>query len=162
MAQLRRPGGLTPVFEEGLEVQIRDMSPVLGKAKAANPDVLLIHLHAGPTALLIRQAASMGLGIPIVAGSAMHQPSTAELLEPGELKGVCAESERVAGLRRQPGASSGSSSNTGRNSAREPDGFALGQYRRRHDGSRCGREGRAQRRRRSPRPGVAPSMRASP
>jgi branched-chain amino acid transport system substrate-binding protein len=29
--------------------------------------------------------------VPIVAGSAMHQPATAALLEPAELKGVCAE-----------------------------------------------------------------------
>jgi branched-chain amino acid transport system substrate-binding protein len=119
--------GLTPVFEEGLEVQIRDMSPVLGKAKAANPDVLLIHLHAGPTALLIRQAAAMGLDLPIVAGSAMHQPPTAELLQPGELRGVCAEAnaspvsggspgiERFVEQYRQEFGS-------------EPDGFALGQY----------------------------------
>src|SRR5260221_2614325 len=67
------------------------MSPVLGKVKAAQPDVLLLHLHAGPTALVIRQAAATNLGIPIVAGSAMHQPPTAALVEPAELRGVCAE-----------------------------------------------------------------------
>lgn len=119
--------GLAPVFDEGLEVQIRDMLPVLSKARAANPDVLFIHLHAGPTALLIRQAHAMGLGLPIVSGSAMHQPPTAELLEPGELAGVCAESNASP-------VSGGSPAmdrfvkqyreefNT------EPDGFALGQY----------------------------------
>ncbi|HYD35993.1 MAG TPA: ABC transporter substrate-binding protein, partial [Allosphingosinicella sp.] len=80
------------VFEESLDVQVRDMSAVLGKARAANPDVLLIHLHSGPTALLIRQAAAMKFAAPIVAGSAMHQPPTAALLEPAELRGVCAES----------------------------------------------------------------------
>jgi branched-chain amino acid transport system substrate-binding protein len=119
--------GLAPVFDEGLEVQIRDMLPVLSKARAANPDVLFIHLHAGPTALLIRQAAAMGLGLPIVAGSAMHQPPTAELLEPGELAGVCAESnaspvsggsEGMDRFARQYREEFGS----------EPDGFALGQY----------------------------------
>lgn len=119
--------GLTPVFDEALEVQTRDMLPVLGKARAANPDVLLIHLHAGPTALLIRQAAAMGLGLPIVSGSAMHQPPTAELLEPAELAGICAETNAspisggspemeqfVRRYREEFGA--------------EPDGFALGQY----------------------------------
>jgi branched-chain amino acid transport system substrate-binding protein len=119
--------GLTPVFDEALEVQIRDMLPVLSKARAADPDVLFIHLHAGPTALLIRQAHAMGLGLPIVAGSAMHQPPTAELLEPGELAGVCAESNASP--------VSGGSPAMDRfvkqyreefNS--EPDGFALGQY----------------------------------
>mgnify|MGYP006189437129 CR=1 FL=1 len=57
-----------PALASDMEVSatetIRDMSPVLGKAKAANPDVLLIHLHSGPTALLIRQAV-----VPSTAGS---------------------------------------------------------------------------------------------
>lgn len=122
-----RAHGVTPVFDEPLEVQTRDMLPVLSKARAANPDVLLIHLHAGSTALLIRQAAAMGLGLPIVSGSAMHQPPTAELLEPAELDGVCAEANAspisggspemdrfVRQYREEFGA--------------EPDGFALGQY----------------------------------
>jgi len=119
--------GLAPVFDEGLEVQIRDMLPVLSKARATNPDVLFIHLHAGPTALLIRQAAAMGLGLPIVAGSAMHQPPTAELLEPRELAGVCAETNASP--------ISGGSPEMERfvkqyrdEFGTDPDGFALGQY----------------------------------
>ncbi len=118
---------LEPVFEEALEVQVRDMSPVLSKARAANPDVLLIHLHSGPTALLIRQAATMNFGIPIVAGSAMHQPPTAALLEPAELRGVCAEANASP--------VSGGSPEMDRfleqyrkEFSAEPDGFALGQY----------------------------------
>ncbi len=118
---------LEPVFEEALEVQVRDMSPVLSKARAANPDVLLIHLHSGPTALLIRQAAAMNFGLPIVAGSAMHQPPTAALLEPAELRGVCAEANASP--------VSGGSPEMERFLAQyrkefnsEPDGFALGQY----------------------------------
>jgi len=84
--------GVTPVMEEALSFSVKDMLPVLSKAKKAGADVLVVHLHSGPTALLIKQAAAMGLGLPIVAGSAMHQPTTAALLEPGELAGVCAES----------------------------------------------------------------------
>ena len=119
--------GTPPVYEEGLEVSVKDMAPVLSKAMAANPDVLVLHMHSGPTALLVRQARAMGIDIPIVAGSAMHQPTTAALLEPAELKGVCAES--------------GSSPISGGSSATdqfakdyrqkfgsEPDAFALAQY----------------------------------
>ena len=84
--------GAAPVFEEGIGVDVKDLLPVLSKAKSAGADVLALQLHAPSTALLIRQAASMGLALPIVAGSAIHQPATAALLEPGELKGVCAES----------------------------------------------------------------------
>ena len=119
--------GAGPVFEEGIDVKVKDMLPVLSKVQAAGADILLLHLHAGSTALVIRQARAMGLDIPIVAGSAMHQPSTAALLEPAELKGVCAES--------------GSSPISGGSPAMddflaryrtafnsEPDAFALGQY----------------------------------
>jgi len=119
--------GIAPAFEEGLEVAIKDMTPVLSKAKAANADSLIIHLHSGPTALFVKAAAGMGLGLPIVAGSAMHQPATADLVEPAELKGVCAEtgSSPVSG---------GSAemdkflADYRKEFAGPPDAFALGQY----------------------------------
>ncbi len=123
LAALGRP----PVLEEALDVTVKDMLPTLTKVRAAGADALLLHLHAGPTALIIRQAAAMGMHMPIIAGSAMHQPETAALLEPGELAGVCAET--------------GSSPISGGSPAlerfaeryraafdREPDAFALGQY----------------------------------
>ena len=50
--------GVEPVFEEGVDPGIRDMLPVLTKAMAAKPDVLVLHLHSGPTALFVRQAAA--------------------------------------------------------------------------------------------------------
>ncbi len=119
--------GAEVVFEEGLAPSVKDMLPTLTKILTAQPDVLLIHLHSGPTARLIKQAAAIGLGLPIVAGSAMHQPSTAALLDPTDLAGVCAES--------------GSSPISGGSAAMErwvsdyrarfdvePDAFALAQY----------------------------------
>jgi branched-chain amino acid transport system permease protein len=124
---LAKKFGAELVFEESLGMDVRDMSAVLGKARATNPDVMLLHLHSGPTALLIRHAAATNLNIPIVASSAMHQPSTAALLEPAELRGVCAETNASP--------ISGGSPEMDRflqqyrqefNS--EPDGFALGQY----------------------------------
>jgi branched-chain amino acid transport system substrate-binding protein len=36
--------------------------------------------------------AALGIALPVVAGSALHQPATAALLDPKELKGICAES----------------------------------------------------------------------
>jgi branched-chain amino acid transport system substrate-binding protein len=95
--------------------------------RSSGADVLLLHLHAGSTALVIRQARAMGLDIPIVAGSAMHQPSTAALLEPAELKGVCAES----GSSPISGGSPAMDDFLARYRAAygsEPDAFALGQY----------------------------------
>ena len=119
--------GAPPVFTEGLDVMVKDMLPVLSKARDSGADALLLHLHAGPTALVVRQARAMGLDIPIIAGSAMHQPETAALLEPRELDGVCAES----------GASPISESDPAMRAFveqyrdafdREPDAFALAQY----------------------------------
>src|SRR5690606_36550027 len=88
---LDRPGAEI-VFEDGGDPSIRDLLPVLARALAAEPDVLVLQLHAGSTALAVRQAKAMGIEVPIVAGSAMHQPQTAALLQPAELAGVCAES----------------------------------------------------------------------
>ena len=80
-----------PVLEESVAVTVNDLSPAILRAKAASADVLVLHLHAPSTVLAIRQARQLMPDIPIVAGSAMHQPATAALLEPAELKGVCAE-----------------------------------------------------------------------
>lgn len=119
--------GASPVLQEALDISVKDMLPVLLKVQRSGADALLLHLHSGPTALIIRHARALGLDIPIIAGSAMHQPETAALLEPAELNGVCAESgsspvsddseemrEFVDAYRRS--------------FDREPDAFALGQY----------------------------------
>lgn len=124
--QLKK-AGLTVVMEEALEPSVKDMSPVVGKVMAAKPDAILLHLHSGPTALIIKQLAAAKLGLPVIAGSAMHQPPTAALLEPAELKGVCAETNASP-------VSGGTSEmeqflKQYRDQFKsEPDGFAVGQY----------------------------------
>ena len=119
--------GIEPVMQEALEIATRDMSPTIGKIRAANPDVVMLHIHSQPTALFVRAAAQAGLGLPIVAGSAIHQPSTVALVEPAELAGVCGEtnaspiSGETADMR--------SFLKLYRDEfAGEPDGFAVGQY----------------------------------
>ncbi len=82
---------IPPVLEESVAPTVNDLAPALLRAKAANADVLVLHLHAPSTVLAVRQARQLLPGLPIVAGSAIHQPATAALLEPAELKGVCAE-----------------------------------------------------------------------
>jgi branched-chain amino acid transport system substrate-binding protein len=84
--------GVTPVFSEGVDTSVMDLLPVLTRARAAGPDALVLQLHAAPTALIIKTAAAIGLGLPIVSGSAISQPATAALVEPKALAGVCAES----------------------------------------------------------------------
>lgn len=82
---------VAPVLEESVAPTVNDLTPALLRAKAANADVLVLHLHAPSTVLAVRQARQLLPDVPIVAGSAMHQPATAALLAPAELKGVCAE-----------------------------------------------------------------------
>jgi branched-chain amino acid transport system substrate-binding protein len=119
--------GVKPAYEEALDVAVKDMRPVLAKARAAGADGLLLQLHSAPTALLMKAAAGMGLGLPVVAGSALAQPATVALLDPAELRGACAETasspvsggspamERfLAAYRAAFGA--------------DPDAYALGQY----------------------------------
>jgi branched-chain amino acid transport system substrate-binding protein len=86
-AELKTP----PVLEESVATTVNDLTPALLRAKAAKADVLVLHLHAPSTVLAVRQARQLLPDLPIVAGSAIHQPATAALLDPAELKGVCAE-----------------------------------------------------------------------
>src|SRR3546814_19156321 len=93
---------LEVVFEEGIDPAIKDLLPILAKAVAARPDVLVLQLHAGSTALDVRQAKAMGPDIPIVAGSAMHQPQTAALLERSQERRVGKECVSTGSYRWSP------------------------------------------------------------
>jgi len=119
--------GVTPVFSEGVDVAIKDLLPVLGKAKVAGADVIVSHLHAPSTALLVKQAALAGIDLPIVSGSAMATPATAALLDPAELRGICAESasEPIA-----PDSPEGERFLTDyrKTYGSDPDAYALAQY----------------------------------
>ncbi len=119
--------GAEVVADEVIDPTVRDMLPVLTRVAAGGPDVLVLHLHAGSTALVIRQARAIGRTWPIVAGSAMHQPSTAALLAPEELAGVCAETASSPISEDRPGMAAFVAEYRARFDS-EPDAFALGQY----------------------------------
>jgi branched-chain amino acid transport system substrate-binding protein len=123
--------GAELVFDEGVDPSVKDLLPILAKAMAAAPDVIVLQLHAGSTALAVRQAKAMGIDLPIVAGSAMHQPQTAALLEPAELAGVCAESGSSPISGGEPEMEAFAQAYR-KAFATEPDAFALAQY----DGTR--------------------------
>ncbi|MDF2764697.1 MAG: transporter substrate-binding protein [Rhodospirillales bacterium] len=119
--------GAAVVYEEGVAPTAKDLTPALSKALAARPDVLILHLHAPSTALAIRQARALGAKMPIVAGSAMHQPQTAALLEPTELAGVCAESGSSPISGGSPKMEAFAAAYRARFGT-EPDAFAAAQY----------------------------------
>lgn len=122
--------GVEPVLEEAIDPGIKDLVPALERARAAGADSLLLQLHSGPTALAVQQAHALGLGLPIVAGSAMHQPTTAALVEPSELKGVCAEtaSSPVSATGAADTEMAAFAAAYRERFESEPDAFALGQY----------------------------------
>lgn len=119
--------GAAPVLEEGLAVDVKDMLPAITRAVDAGADALVLQLHSAPTALFIRQARNMGVDLPIIAGSAMHQPATAALLEPWELENVCAESGSSPVSPQGPELADWVARYRAAFDA-APDAFALGQY----------------------------------
>lgn len=119
--------GVAPVLEEAIDPGIKDLLPALERARAAGADGLLLQLHSGPTALAVRQAHGLGLGLPIVAGSAMHQPSTAALLDPVALKGVCAETASAPIADDRSAVRAFATAYEARFGTK-PDAFALAQY----------------------------------
>jgi branched-chain amino acid transport system substrate-binding protein len=85
------------VYSDGIDLATKDMTPVIANTKAANPDVILLQMHTASMALLIKQLAQSGLGTPVVANTMLTMPSTTALLEPADLKGVCAETSSWVG-----------------------------------------------------------------
>lgn len=124
---LLRAAGVEPAYEDALDVSLRDYAPVLAKARAAGADSLILHLHAGPTALLLKGASAAGLGLPVIAGSGLVQPATVALLEPRELAGACAETGSSPASGETP-AMRAFADEYRRAFDTEPDAFAVGQY----------------------------------
>ena len=125
---LLKKAGLAPVMEEGLEVSVKDFSAVLGKLQSANPDVIMIHLHGGPSALFLKQVAAANISVPVVAGSAISQPPTVALLEPRELQGVCAETNASPVAMGNTPEMNRFLEQYRQEFKSEPDGFAVAQY----------------------------------
>jgi branched-chain amino acid transport system substrate-binding protein len=117
--------GAQIVYRNSVPVTTKELSGVVAQVRDSGADVVVLQLHSGSSALFVGQAARAGLNLPIVGGSALHQPSTAALLEPAELKGVCAETASA------PAADPALADFAKRYRDRfknEPDAFALAAY----------------------------------
>lgn len=110
-----------------IDPNTRDLTPILLRLMEKHPDSFIVQLHAASNALLIQQARQMGIGLPIIAGSAMHQPSTAALLSPKELSNVCAETGTAPLADQRPDVQAFVTAYQKRFN-RQPDAFALAQY----------------------------------
>jgi branched-chain amino acid transport system substrate-binding protein len=119
--------GAKIVYRNSLPVTTKELAGVIAQVRESGADVVALQLHSGSSALFVGQAARAGLGLPIVAGSALHQPSTAALLQPSELKGVCAETASAPAADDRPAIADFARRYRERFKA-EPDAFALASY----------------------------------
>ena len=119
--------GATVVYRNSLPVTTKELSGVIAQVRESGADVVALQLHSGSSALFVGQAARAGLNLPIVGGSALHQPSTAALLEPGELKGVCAETASAPNADERP-ALAAFARNYRLRFKSDPDAFAVAAY----------------------------------
>jgi branched-chain amino acid transport system substrate-binding protein len=120
--------GAELVYEASVTLGTREMAPLLQAIRAAGADAVVLQLHSGSTALFVQQAARARLGLPIVAGSAMHQPSTAALIEPEDLAGVCAETAAAPAAENERSAARDFARAYRARFAAEADAFALATY----------------------------------
>jgi branched-chain amino acid transport system substrate-binding protein len=120
--------GAAIVYEASVTLGTREMAPLLQAIRAAGADAIVLQLHSGSTALFVQQAARARLGLPIVAGSAMHQPSTAALIELEDLAGVCAETASAPAAENESPAARDFARAYRARFADEADAFALAAY----------------------------------
>jgi branched-chain amino acid transport system substrate-binding protein len=92
MSEYLAKAGGEVVFSEGIDLSAKEISATLAKLKASKPDVVLIQMHSASIAMVVKQLAAANIQIPVVGNTTIAMPATAALLQPSELKGVCAES----------------------------------------------------------------------
>jgi branched-chain amino acid transport system substrate-binding protein len=92
MSEYLTKAGGEVVFSEGIDLNTKDISATVAKLQAAKPDVILVQMHSASMAMVVKQLASAGIKTPIVGNTTIAMPATAALLQPSDLKGVCAES----------------------------------------------------------------------
>jgi len=119
--------GASVVYRNSVPVTTKELSGVIAQVRDSGADVVVLQLHSGSSALFVKQAARAGLNVPIVGGSALHQSSTVALLEPAELKGLCAETASAPGADDRPEMTAFVRNYRQRFSA-EPDAFAVAAY----------------------------------
>lgn len=92
MSEYLAKAGGEVVFSEGIDLSAKEISATLAKLQVAKPDVILVQMHSASMAMVVKQLAAAGIKTPVVGNTTIAMPATAALLQPSDLKGVCAES----------------------------------------------------------------------
>lgn len=119
--------GVKPVLEDSVAPDAKDMSPLLRKIRDSGADVIVIHTVAQPMALIVKQARTAGIDLPVVTSSSLVEPHITALFEPKELANVCAETPSAPEARATPEIKAWADAYKAKYGL-EPDGLALGQY----------------------------------
>ncbi|WP_213775045.1 ABC transporter substrate-binding protein [Bradyrhizobium sp. dw_78] len=94
--------GAKVVFSDSVDLSIKDMTPLIARIQAAEPDVILTQLLPTSMALFAKQYAQSGAKITVVANTFLTYPSTTALLEPSEIGMTCAETSAWIGKGASP------------------------------------------------------------
>ena len=120
--------GVELAFEDSsIAPDTKDMTPLLTKVKESGADSIVLHTVAAPMALIIKQARSSGMDLPIITSSSLVEPTATALFEPAELANVCAETPSAPEARATPEMTAWADAYMKRFGL-EPDGLALGHY----------------------------------
>ena len=83
--------GLEPVAVESHQPTDKDFSAQLDKFREAKADIIFLQTFQAPSALILKQARQLGLGIPFALSSQSVAGSALKLVEAADIEGAIAE-----------------------------------------------------------------------
>ena len=89
--------GIKTVAKESYNPRDNDFSAQLLSLKNKGADVIVCFNYNRDGALILKQRRSLGMTIPVVAGTGMASPSTLELVDPEDLVGVYSTADTLLG-----------------------------------------------------------------
>ncbi len=101
-AVLKSKYNLEPVAIESYQASDKDMSAQLLRLKNAGADLIMQQGHVPDTALILKQARQLNIGIPIMASSTAQTAALLDITEGADVKGLYVEGYPVPGLSDDP------------------------------------------------------------
>jgi branched-chain amino acid transport system substrate-binding protein len=101
-AVLKSKYNLEPVAIESYQASDKDMSAQLVRLKNAGADLIMQQGHVPDTALILKQARQLAIGIPIMASSTAQTAALLDITEGADVKGLYVEGYPVPGLSDDP------------------------------------------------------------
>lgn len=126
-AVLKSKYNLEPVAIESYQASDKDMSAQLVRLKNAGVDLIMQQGHVPDTALILKQARQLNIGIPIMASSTAQTAALLDITEGADVKGLYVEGYPVPGVSDDPVINQWGQEWEKRNKAK-PDQYAVVNY----------------------------------